>query len=158
MARLLQSGTDYLLSVGVTEHRAPQTLMSIYKPAFERAVSDNDVTHTVRPRAAVKAFHAPGNAAAPEVVRLRKAKPIEYLLPTTTKWLNSLPNKCGQLRSQPDTHESPTSWRWTGIGQQLAAGISMISYSMITVETGEDSQWTCTGSWRRCVPILIPSI
>jgi hypothetical protein len=67
--------------------------MSIYKPAFERAVSDNDVTQTVRPRAVVKASPSPDGAAPPEVLRLRKAKPIEHLLPTSKKWLMSLPDQ-----------------------------------------------------------------
>jgi hypothetical protein len=65
--------------------------MSIYKPAFERAVSDNDVTHTVRPSAAPKAPSPPENAAAPELVRLRKANPIDYLLPACISWLRGLP-------------------------------------------------------------------
>lgn len=67
--------------------------MSIYKPAFERAVSDNDVTQTVRPRAAAKTSPCAENVVSPEVLRLRKAKPIEQLLPTTVKWLASLPEQ-----------------------------------------------------------------
>lgn len=67
--------------------------MSIYKPAFERAVSDNDVTHTVRPKAAPKAPSASESTVAPEVVRLRKAKPIDHLLPMSTQWLGSLPER-----------------------------------------------------------------
>ena len=71
--------------------RSPR--VSIYKPAFERAVSDNDATHTVRPRAVAKAFHSPENAVAQEVVCLRKAKPVDHLLPGTIKWLTSLPQE-----------------------------------------------------------------
>ena len=65
--------------------------MSIYKPAFERVVSDNDVTHTVRPSAAPKAASLPENTVAQEVVRLRKVKPVDHLLPVCIKWLMSLP-------------------------------------------------------------------
>ena len=67
--------------------------MSIYKPAFERAYSDNDVTQTVRPRAVAKAPASAENVAPPEVLRLRKARPVEHLLPTTAKWLASLPEQ-----------------------------------------------------------------
>jgi len=67
--------------------------MSIYKPAIERAVSDYDVTHTVRPSAAPKAPSPRENAVAPELVRLRKAKPIDHLLPMCMKWLRSLPEQ-----------------------------------------------------------------
>ena len=67
--------------------------MSIYKPGFERAVSDNDVTHTVRPRAAAKAPLSPEKAVTQEVVRLRKAKPMDHLLPACIKWLTSLPEQ-----------------------------------------------------------------
>ena len=68
--------------------------MSTYKPAFERAVSDNDVTHTVR-ASAVKPPSPPKLEAVitPEVVRLRKAKPIDHLLPLCVKWLRSLPEQ-----------------------------------------------------------------
>jgi len=65
--------------------------MSIYKPLVERAFSDNDVTHTVRPRTAPKAPSPAETEVAPELVRLRRAKPINHLLPATTKWLGSLP-------------------------------------------------------------------
>ena len=65
--------------------------MSIYKPAFERAISDNDVTHTVRPSSAPKPRSPSENAVATEFVHLRKAKPIDHLLPMCTKWLMSLP-------------------------------------------------------------------
>jgi len=69
--------------------------MSIYKPLFERAVSDNDVTHTVRPTTAPKPPSSPkvDREVAPELVRLRKTKPIDYLLPMSMKWLRSLPEE-----------------------------------------------------------------
>jgi hypothetical protein len=69
--------------------------MSIYKPVFERAVSDNDVTHTVRASAVPKALSPPKpeRTTTPEVVRLRKAKPIDHLLPLCMKWLRSLPEQ-----------------------------------------------------------------
>jgi hypothetical protein len=69
--------------------------MSIYKPAFERTVSDNDVTHTVRPSAASKAPSQPkvDDAVSPELVRLRKGKPIDHLLPMCMQWLRSLPER-----------------------------------------------------------------
>ncbi len=67
--------------------------MSIYKPTFERVISDDDVTHTVRATAAPKPPSPPkiDNAAASELVRLRKADPVKYLLPMCAKWLRSLP-------------------------------------------------------------------
>ena len=66
--------------------------MSIYKPAFERAVSENDVTHTVRATVTPKAVATP-DVASPDLVRLRKAKPIDHLLPQCIKWLRSLPEQ-----------------------------------------------------------------
>jgi hypothetical protein len=65
--------------------------MSIYKPSFERVVSDNDVTQTVRPSTAPKPAPPPDYAVSPDSVRLRKAKPIDHLLPMCIKWLGSLP-------------------------------------------------------------------
>lgn len=65
--------------------------MSIYKPAFERVVSENDVTHTVRPSAAPKGISSPAPQAAPELVRLRKTQPVNHLLPITMRWLRGLP-------------------------------------------------------------------
>jgi len=69
--------------------------MSIYKPAIERAVSDNDVTHTVRSSTAPKPPSPAKNpdTADPDFVRLRKAKPIDHLLPMSMKWLRSLPEE-----------------------------------------------------------------
>lgn len=78
--------------------------MSIYKPAFERAISDNDVTHTVRPSAAPKPPSRPDNAVTPELVRLRKAKPMDHLMPMCLKWLGSLPE---QLRPIALTSQYP---------------------------------------------------
>ena len=69
--------------------------MSIYKPLFERAVSDDDVTHTVRPTAAPKPPSQPkiDEAVSPELVRQRKTRPINHLLPLCMKWLRSLPKE-----------------------------------------------------------------
>lgn len=70
-----------------------QIPMSIYKPAFERAVSDNDVTHTVTPSRKLPSLPKVDNAVEPELVGLRKAKPIDHLLPMCMKWLESLPEQ-----------------------------------------------------------------
>jgi hypothetical protein len=80
--------------------------MSIYKPAFERVVSDNDVTHTVRPTAAPKPPSQPklDDAVSPELVRLRKAKPADHLMPMCVKWLSSLPE---QVRPIALTNQYP---------------------------------------------------
>ena len=67
--------------------------MSIYKPAIERAVSENDVTHTVRRTVNPKGPSRPEDVASPELVRLRRAKPIDRLLPVTIKWIRGLPDE-----------------------------------------------------------------
>jgi len=65
--------------------------MSTSKPVFEPVVSHSDATHTFRPSAAPRAPLSPANAVEQEVVCLRKAKPIDHLLPGCVKWLASLP-------------------------------------------------------------------
>ena len=95
MARFLQLPMHQSLS-WAPPHPAPATItLSIYKPLFERAVSDNDVTHTVRSTAPTKpSLPAKGSDTVdPDLVRLRKAKPIDHLLPMCTKWLRSLPDE-----------------------------------------------------------------
>jgi hypothetical protein len=68
--------------------------MSIYKRAFERPHSDNDVTHTVITTVKAKAPSPPESVPVPpELLRLRKAKPADYLLPTTMAWFRRLPKK-----------------------------------------------------------------
>lgn len=78
-----------------SQEACDEIAMSIYKPAFERVVSDNDVTHTVRATAVPKPLSPPKleRTTTPEVVRLRKAKPIDHLLPLSMKWLRSLPEQ-----------------------------------------------------------------
>ena len=122
--------------------------MSIYKSAFERAVSDNDVTHTVKPSAATKASSPPEDQAAPELVRLRKAKPIDHLLPMPMKWLMSLLPKCGRWRWRTNIHALPTFSRWTGATRQRAAGTSMNSSSIIGEATDVAFRSRCTASWK----------
>lgn len=66
--------------------------MSIYRPRFKRLVSDNDVTHTVT-RSPAPSESTVGTEVAPELARLRKARPINHLLPMSVKWLRSLPEQ-----------------------------------------------------------------
>ena len=87
---ILALGDEYLPIWGL---RLAQLPMSIYKPLVERALSDNDVTHTVRSTAAPKAPSPAKNEVAPELIRLRRAKPINHLLPASIKWLGSLPDQ-----------------------------------------------------------------
>ena len=79
---------------GVSQRTAPLLIpMSTCKPVLERAVSHSEVTHTVNPSAAPKAPLSPAGAVAQEVVCLRKAEPIDRLLPGCINWLASLPEQ-----------------------------------------------------------------
>jgi len=69
--------------------------MSIYKSRFERRYDENDVTvtRTVTDWAVPR---APSRIQAPRTdtkdwSRSRKARPMDQLLPTSTKWIESLP-------------------------------------------------------------------
>jgi hypothetical protein len=96
---IFAGGTALSTRCGDAGRGATAIIVSIYKPLFERAVSDNDVTHTVRSKTASKPTPEPTvqGAADPDLVRLRKAKPIDHLLPMCTHWLRSLPDEVRPL-------------------------------------------------------------
>ena len=73
--------------------------MSIYRHPIKRAISDDDVTQSVRHGAAPTQLSlGPAHTdSAQEWAHLRKTKPVDYMLPLTMKWLGSLPEEIRPL-------------------------------------------------------------
>ena len=76
---------------GSEAEMAPR-MMSVYQVRPKRAIDDDNVTRSVRSGGAPTPVRKPViHDSAQDWVPLRKAKPVNYMLPASMQWLNALP-------------------------------------------------------------------